>query len=101
MDSLNDETNSINERIDEFDFYNRLYSGSSTLTNLMSSFSSPCIGMCTTEDISDKPSGKYGVILIIKANNNRIGAICFCTDGTTYTNNYNASTSSLNGWIQI
>ena len=67
----------------------------------MSSFSSPCIGMCTTEDISDKPSEKYGVILIIKGNNNRIGAICFCTDGTTYTNNYNASTSSLNGWIQI
>lgn len=88
----------LKENVEEFDFYNRLYSGSSTLSNLFSSLSAPCIGMCSTDNITDKPSGKTGPILIIKEDDGSCGAICFCTDGTIQINNYNSSTKALTGW---
>lgn len=76
----------------------RDYTGNTTLTNLLNSLSAPCICMTTTENISDKPSGKYGTIVVFKQSNNRTGAICLCTDGTFMHNIWNSSTSTLNGW---
>ena len=87
--------------MEEFDFYNRLYTGSTTLTNLFSSLSAPCIGMCTTNDITDKPSGKTGTIMIVKSRTGYCGAVCFCSDGTIEVNNYNSDTQTVTGWKEV
>lgn len=42
--------------------------------------------------------GKYGVIVIIKFSSTRAGAICLCTDGSLFVNNWNASSSAITGW---
>lgn len=89
------------ELINRVDFYNIHYTGSNTLTNLMMELSEPCISMCSTENITDKPSGKYGVIIIFKNSDIRVGAICLATDGTVWVNNYNTQTSALSGWKQL
>lgn len=80
----------------------KLETSTSTVTSL-TLFNSevPGIIVATTERINDKPSGKYGVILIFNANTNRRGGIMICTDGTVYTTAYNASTSTLTGWTQL
>lgn len=74
------------------------YTGNTTTTNLMVSLNSPCLCITSTENITDKPSGKYGTIVIFKFSNSRIGAICICTDGSVYHNAWNASTESVAGW---
>lgn len=71
-----------------------------TMTALFTNVSDGSIFLTNTELVSDKPAGKYGTILIIKYSSTRAGAICLCTDGTMYTNNWNASTSKVTGWIE-
>lgn len=74
------------------------YSGSTTISNLLSSLSIPSVCITSTENISDKPTGKYGVIVVFKFSASRIGAICICTDGAMYVNAWNASTAAVTGW---
>ncbi|MBO7078649.1 MAG: hypothetical protein J6W64_02415 [Bacilli bacterium] len=71
-----------------------------TMTNLFSSLSNGTVFYTTTERISDKPSGKYGVVVIYKTGETRTGAICICTDGTFWVNGWNPSSSTATGWIQ-
>lgn len=77
----------------------RQYNGNgTTLTSLIMGLTAPCICMTSTELISDKPSGKYGVIIVLKYNSTRAGAACICTDGSLYINAYNPGSSALTGW---
>ena len=69
-----------------------------TMSNLFMELSAPCMFLCSTENITDKPAGKYGTILIFKYSNTRAAAICICTDGTLLANAWNASTSTVTGW---
>lgn len=57
--------------------------------------------MCTTNDITDKPSGKTGTIMIVKSRTGYCGAICFCSDGTIEVNNYNSNTQTITGWKEV
>ena len=79
----------------------RVKTGSNTLTSIFSNLNPPAICFCSTENISDKPSAKYGVILVLKAADNRMSAICITMDGLCYINSYNTSTSALTGWKQL
>lgn len=78
----------------------RLETGTATktMTSLLANLSAGTIYMTSTELVSDKPDGKYGVIVIFKFNATRAAAICLCTDGAMYVNAYNASTSKVTGW---
>ena len=71
--------------------------GVTTMSNLFVSLN-PCVCMLSTENITDKPTGKYGTIMIFKYSNTRAGAICICTDGTVYHNAWNASSNAVTGW---
>lgn len=79
----------------------RIKSGSNTLSSIFSNLNAPAICFCSTENISDKPSGKYGVVLILKASDNRMSAICITIDGLCYINSYNTSSSALTNWKQL
>lgn len=83
----------------DYSVIKRVAGTTTTMTQLFVSLS-PCICMLTTENVTDKPSGKYGTILIFKYSDTRAGAICICTDGTVYHNAWNASTESVTGWKQ-
>ena len=69
--------------------------------NLMVELSYPCISITSTENITNKPSNKYGVIVIFKYSASRIGAICFCTDGNVYSSSYNASSDVVTDWKSL
>lgn len=74
------------------------YTGSTTMTKLLSDLSYPSLCITSTENITDKPSGKYGTIVIFKFSTSRASSICLCTDGAMYVNSWNASTSVVTGW---
>lgn len=77
-----------------------VYGGTATtMTALLKNLTAPRICILSTELVSDKPSGKYGVIVIFKYSASRAAAICLCTDGAMYVNAWNASTSAVTGWI--
>lgn len=69
-----------------------------TMTNLFKTLNPPCMFVLSTEDITDKPTGKYGTIILFKYSATRTGAICICTDGTLMTNAWNASSGAATGW---
>ncbi len=74
------------------------YTSVTTMTQLMTGITAPCMCITSTENVTDKPSGKYGTIIIFKYSDSRISALCICTDGTMYHNAWNASTSAITGW---
>ena len=69
------------------------------IATLFKNLTAPIVCYTTTEFISDKPEGKYGVITITKLSDNRASADCKCTDGSYYINSWNSSTSAPTGWI--
>ena len=79
----------------------RVKTGTNTLTSIFENLNAPCLCVCTTENITDKPAGKYGNILILKITSNRQTALCLTNDGLCYINSYNTSTSALTGWKQL
>ena len=81
----------------------RKYDGTTTtMSAIMTNINYPIIMLLTTENVSDKPSGKYGTIIVFKVNNTRCGAVCLTTDGKLYTMGYSVSgsTATLTGWIE-
>lgn len=79
-------------------FTTQHYTGTTTMTALLKNLTAPIMCLLSTENVSDKPTGKYGTIVIFKYSASRAGAICFCTDGSLFVNNWNASTSAVTGW---
>ena len=72
--------------------------GPVSTTEIFRSLTAPTICLTSTERISNKPTGKYGVIVIFKYSDTRAGAICICTDGTVYHNAYNPNDDAAIGW---
>lgn len=103
--------NAITSRVDGIrdnigDFLLRLnvtyYDGTqTTLSSLIRGFSYPFLCVTNTEKISDKPSGKYGTVVIYAPNNNRISIQCHCTDNTVWGRAYDASSETLTGWKEL
>ena len=81
-------------------FTTQCYTASTTMTTLLKNLTAPIMCLLSTENVSDKPTGKYGTIVIFKYSASRAGAICLCTDGTMFVNNWNASTSAVTGWME-
>lgn len=71
------------------------------MTSVFQQLNIPALYACTTENISDKPSGKYGNIIIFKLAETRATAFCITVDGMFYINSYNTSTSTVTGWKQL
>ena len=72
--------------------------GPVSTTEIFRALSAPIICLTSTERISNKPTGKYGVIVIFKYSDTRAGAICICKDGTVYHNVYNPNDDAAIGW---
>ena len=79
-------------------FTTQHYTGTTTMTALLKNLTAPIMCLLSTENVSDKPTGKYGTIVIFKYSASRAGAICLCTDGSLFVNNWNASSSAITGW---
>lgn len=74
------------------------YTGKTTLTALFKELNVACVCLTSTENISDKPTNKYGTIIVFKFSESRVSAICICIDGTMYANAWNQTNNAVTGW---
>ena len=74
------------------------YTGKTTMTALFKELNIACVCLTSTENISDKPTNKYGTIIVFKFSETRSSAICICIDGTMYANAWNQTNNAVTGW---